>query len=206
MKSKSNISIGVLILFHLIGLTLFILDDSNSKLSWLNMLVCSTVLLINEKNLRASIVPLFVVFLGGFAIEWIGTTTGWLFGNYQYGSALGPKIVGVPPIIGFNWICIILASVSVSQLLLSKGGKILKALLAAFLAVFMDFLIEPVAMRFDMWQWENDIIPVYNYICWFGFSFLFALIYLRTFKGINRPAQFLYLIWALFFLAIHLIL
>jgi putative membrane protein len=108
--------------------------------------------------------------------------------------------------IGLNWVCIILASVSTANLFLGNVHKLLTAAVAAFLAVLMDYLIEPVAIQFGMWSWENNVIPLYNYICWFIFSLLFSWIYLRKASGTNQPARYLYLIWAAFFLSIQLIL
>ncbi|MDG2208732.1 MAG: carotenoid biosynthesis protein, partial [Flavobacteriales bacterium] len=40
---------------------------------------------------------------GGLVVEIIGVQTGWLFGNYQYGIALGLQVAGVPVILGVLW-------------------------------------------------------------------------------------------------------
>ncbi|OHV61385.1 carotenoid biosynthesis protein [Pseudofrankia sp. BMG5.36] len=39
----------------------------------------------------------------GFAAEVVGVHTGWPFGRYSYTGRLGPKIVGVPPLILLAW-------------------------------------------------------------------------------------------------------
>ena len=46
---------------------------------------------------------MLVCFATGIAVEIIGTATGGLFGDYQYGNVLGPSIQKVPFIIGINW-------------------------------------------------------------------------------------------------------
>ena len=37
---------------------------------------------------------------------------------------------------------------------------------ACFLALIFDWVMEPVAVKLGYWQWENDRIPLYNYISW----------------------------------------
>ena len=63
----------------------------------------------------------------------------------------------------------------------------------------LDYLIEPVAMQYDFWMWENGIIPIYNYGCWFIFSSIFAAVYLPRQEGVNKTAQVLFVIWLIFF-------
>ena len=38
--------------------------------------------------------------------------------------------------------------------------------------VLLDFLIEPVAIRLNFWTWENNIIPIQNYLMWFLVAFV----------------------------------
>ncbi|OAA28674.1 putative membrane protein [Frankia sp. EI5c] len=39
----------------------------------------------------------------GLAAESVGVHTGWPFGDYSYGSALGPKLAGVPVVVPLAW-------------------------------------------------------------------------------------------------------
>ncbi len=41
--------------------------------------------------------------IGGWLAECIGVQTGLLFGQYNYGEGLGPKLAGVPLILGILW-------------------------------------------------------------------------------------------------------
>jgi bisanhydrobacterioruberin hydratase len=47
-----------------------------------------------------------------------------------------------------------------------------KAALGAVLLVWLDTWIEPIAMKLDFWQWENNIIPLQNYIGWYVIGFI----------------------------------
>lgn len=192
-----RLTIGILVLFHVIGVGIMLLSKDGAALSYLNLLLCGTLLYFSESNYFKAFVPLLIIFIGGFAVEYVGVHTGLLFGNYNYGASLGPKIEGIPIIIGINWYCIVLASASVVHSL--KTNIIIQAILAGALSTALDYIIEPVAIKLDFWQWHDGIIPIWNYICWFGFASLFAFIYLKIGTSKNKPAQYLFLIWLVFF-------
>ena len=73
-------------------------------LSFFHLLLSFGILLLGRKTHT----PTFWLFIGiafatGMLVEWIGVHTGYLFGSYDYGTVLGPKLLGVPLIIGINW-------------------------------------------------------------------------------------------------------
>mgnify|MGYP006232485333 FL=1 len=196
--------IGILTLFHAIGVGIMILYPEGAKLSYLNLLLAGTLLFLSEQNYVRAFITFCVILIGGFVIEYIGVHTGVLFGSYEYGKALGPGIGNIPIVIGVNWFCVVLAS---SALLYSiRLNVALKAILAGALSTGMDFLIEPVAIKLDFWSWEGGVIPTWNYVCWFGFASLFSFIYLSLTKSKNKPAQALFVIWLLFFGILNLAL
>ena len=196
-QKRVRMIVGILALFHAIGVGIMIFYPEGAKLSYMNLILAGFLLFLSEKNYLKTTAIFFIILIGGFAIEYIGVHTGLLFGNYEYGANLGPKIGEIPLVIGVNWFCIVLASCAL--LFPLKINLILKAILAGVLCTFMDFLIEPVAMKLDFWDWENGVIPVWNYICWFGFASFFSLVYFKLGKSRNKPAQSLYFIWILFF-------
>ncbi|MFK7787003.1 MAG: carotenoid biosynthesis protein [Crocinitomicaceae bacterium] len=192
-----QIIVGILIIFHAIGVGIMLLYPEGAKLSYLNLILAAFLLFISEKNYIRTAGTFLVIFIGGIVVEYIGVHTGLLFGNYEYGAALGPKIGDIPFVIGVNWFCIVVAS---SALLYSiKMNIVLKSILAGALCTGMDFIIEPVAIKLDFWDWENGIIPIWNYVCWFGFASFFSFVYFSLAKARNKPAQSLYFIWVLFF-------
>lgn len=155
----------------------------------------------------------------GIGVEIIGVNTGVLFGSYSYGSALGIKLAEVPLLIGINWFIIVYCcAVSVHSLLqriirpaASAGvgaSRPLKALAVitdgATLAVLFDWLMEPVAVKLNFWHWQNNSIPVYNYVCWFVISALLLLIFNACrFHRPNKFAVHLLLIQIMFFLVLR---
>lgn len=204
MTARTKYNLIVLLLFHTIGLVLFMTYPNASILSYITLLISGLVLLIDEQLSSYKWKVILSIFIIGYLIELIGTKTGILFGNYHYGSSLGYKILGVPLIIALNWVITISASSSISKRLI-KSSLILQALISAVLCTVLDVIIEPVAEKYNFWIWENGAIPLFNYICWFGFSFIFSLLYLYRNPSINKTASNIYVIWLVFFLILNLL-
>lgn len=199
-----RIIIAVLLLFHAIGVGIMLLYPEGARLSYLNLMLAGFLLFISETHYIRTFATFLVIFAGGFAVEYIGVHTGILFGNYEYGAALGPKWGDIPLVIGVNWFCIVLAS---SSLLYSlRVHIVLKAIFAGILCTAMDVLLEPVAIKLDFWDWEGGAIPIWNYVCWFGFASFFSFVYYTLGKSRNKPAQSLYFIWIIFFGILNLAL
>ncbi|MEJ6800207.1 MAG: carotenoid biosynthesis protein [Crocinitomicaceae bacterium] len=204
MKPRTKYNLIVLIIFHVVGLILFATDPNASRLSYVTLLISGAALIIDEGiNLRKAAV-LFSIFVLGYSVELIGIKTGFFFGEYSYDTALGSKFLGVPLIIGLNWVIIVAASSSIIKYFIKKP-LILQALLAAALCTLLDFIIEPIAISYNFWTWTDGTIPFYNYLCWFGFSFLFSTIYLYRNKEINKTGIIIYIIWTNFFIILNLL-
>ncbi|MFM1888055.1 MAG: hypothetical protein RL501_342 [Bacteroidota bacterium] len=168
------------------------------------------------KNFLLSFAFAFVISMG---TEIIGVNTGLLFGQYQYGPVLGPKILGVPWLIGLNWFVIVYCSGSFLihslELMKSKfnirvtatSSTAMVVLGGAAMATFFDFILEPVAVKLNFWTWNNGDIPLYNYLCWFLVSAVLLRINLQL-KQVNAHvfASSLLIIQAVFFLMLHLFL
>lgn len=141
----------------------------------------SVVLFYSYKSSRNKfLIWLLITYLITFILEVVGVKTSLIFGDYNYGNTLGLKIFDVPLIIGFNWVFVILGSISVSQLI-SKNNIII-AIFSASISVLFDYVLEPVAIKLNYWQWTDNIIPVQNYIAWFFIALISVLIfsYLRV--------------------------
>ena len=115
-----------------------------------------------------------LTFLATFFFEAVGTATGAIFGPYTYGDTLGPKLLGVPPVIAFNWVIIILAAVSLAGRIAKR--PVVYALFTGALALVYDFVMEPTAIRLDYWHWHTAHIPMQNYGAWFLIAAIAGLI------------------------------
>jgi len=118
---------------------------------------------------------IIITYLITFSLEVIGVKTGLIFGEYLYGETLGLKLFDVPLIIGFNWVFVILGAISIARII-SKNNLVV-SLIAALIAVIFDFILEPVAIKLDYWQWSENIIPLQNYAAWFLIAFFSSFFY-----------------------------
>ena len=174
------------------------------QLTPLNLIMTTLVVLYyhREWNLKF-LIFLVITFLTGFFVELIGVETGFIFGSYHYGETLGPKLLDIPVIIGLNWVLLVYISGFVSRAFLHDLW--LKVISGALLMVLLDILIEPTAIRFDYWQWENKLVPIRNYFGWFVVSLpLHYLFQHNVIQKTNRIAPQVYFIMLGFFFVLLL--
>jgi putative membrane protein len=193
------IFIGIFYLVGIIGMSIGPYKSFFVGLSFFHLLLSFGILLIGRKK-QSSALWLFIgiAFAIGMLVEWIGVHTGMLFGSYKYGAVLGPKVFDVPLIIGVNWA--MLSIVSAALLASLKLNFWLEVVVSAFLMVFLDFLMEPVAIKLGFWNWKNGVIPFYNYVCWFAIALVIQLIYRKwRLNEANNVAVALFIYLTIFF-------
>lgn len=207
-EQKSNklfVSTIILVVVHLAGVIGLSSSYSNyfSLLTPVNLFLSTVILFINHKEFNKVFIIFAVnIFIAGFVIELIGVRTGLIFGNYNYGSTLGFKIFDIPLIIGLNWLML---TYSVGVVCNSINNILLKSLAGASLLVILDFLIEPVAIKYNFWLWADNYIPVQNYIAWFAISFIFLIFFNSlNFNKSNKIALSLYIIQLVFFALLNI--
>lgn len=147
---------------------------------------------------------LAIVYLAGFLIELAGTQTGLIFGNYFYGPTLGYSLWKTPLIIGVNWILVVYsAGMLLSGLRIKKLVPFL--LIGASVVTLLDYIIEPVAVHYDYWFWDPELIPFQNYAIWFLFSGVLLWIFFKMpFKKQNKAASVLFVVQFFFFLILRI--
>lgn len=222
--SRYQIATAIAILFHVIGLVgiLFINKDFFVRATSMNLLLMLGLLVYTQRRIDISFVIFFLTcIVVGFAVELLGTQTGYLFGDYAYGDVLGPKVSGVPLIIGVNWFIIIYCCGITILALYSRLTRNLAEEVkpkpymkvasvvsdGALLAVFFDWIMEPAAVKLGYWSWQGGEIPVFNYICWLVISAVLLVFFqLCKFEKQNKFAVNLLLIQLMFFLLLRSLL
>lgn len=209
ISKKLAFSVAVLLIFHLVGIWGLVFSGNAAyyqQLTPLNLLLTNILLFINHQAFNRNFLFFAgLTFLVGFLAEVVGVHTGWLFGEYAYGQALGLKLWNVPLLIGLNWVMLVYCTGAVAR----KWFKnfLGAAFTGATLMTLLDFLIEPVAMRYDFWTWQSNQIPVYNYACWFGLAFLLQLVFQKLQNNsINPMAPVVLVTQTVFFLVLNLYL
>lgn len=181
-KNPVNLAIGTIWLFHvsaMIGIGIGYIDWFVEKTP-LNLSISLLLFLLFFPIDNVKKVIAFIIFCtGGIFAEWLGVEHQLLFGDYAYGSNFGPKIDGVPYLIGAYWA--ILTFVTASILDYTKWHNALKIIVATALMVLLDFLMEHTAPIFDYWTFEGGIPTMENYVTWFALGLAFQIV-VRLFK------------------------
>ena len=224
LQTRQQIATFIALLFHVSGFIAIVFFHSQLfiNLTPLNLLIsCGLLIWTQEKRSISFWIFAVSAFIIGFVAEYIGLHTNILFGNYQYGTVLGPKWQAVPWMIGVTWFGIIYCcGIAMSMLqnrifnrpeakeMLPPFSKYWLSVSfiadAAGVAVLYDWILEPVAVKLGFWSWQGGEIPVGNYWGWFFVS-AFALLVFRLlpFPKHNLFAVHLLLIQAMFFLLLQ---
>jgi uncharacterized membrane protein len=139
-----------------------------------------------------------------FIMEYAGVKTGIIYGEYHYGSVLGPKALGtVPWLVPLSWFMFMyVSSVTVDA---AFGGRyegwaapVLFALLDSAAMTALDILIDPLWVTRGTWIWTavqslpaGSVfygIPVQNYFGWFLTTMIIFVPYRIVFFRNNADA------------------
>ncbi|TSD64127.1 carotenoid biosynthesis protein [Inquilinus sp. KBS0705] len=215
MERPQNINITprtaiiVIILFHFVGLVGLSVPTSRplflQLVPWHLLLMLLVLLTAHTGFIKQSGIFLLIMFVAGFAAEWVGVHQHWLFGNYTYGQTLGLKLLDIPLTIGINWFMLVYAAGVTMQRSRLKS-TFFRVITGALLLVVLDVLIEPVAIRFNYWAWAGNSIPIKNYVCWFfvGAALLYVF-ELFKFKKQSIAAPVLLITQFVFFVLLNLV-
>jgi bisanhydrobacterioruberin hydratase len=223
--NKQQKATAIALAFHISGCIAigFFKSPLFISLTPLNLLVSAALIFYTQEKInRGFLTFCSIAFLAGFGSEWIGINTGMLFGEYEYGTILGPKWQGVPWLIGLQWMVVVYCA-GISMSMLQKkflppqaadektvSNRLLAASVVidgALLAVFFDWVLEPVAIALGFWSWKNNEIPFLNYVSWWLVS-AFILLFFQAFRfpKHNLFAVHLLMIQVMFFLLMRAVM
>ncbi|ELZ13695.1 carotene biosynthesis associated membrane protein [Halovivax asiaticus JCM 14624] len=107
-----------------------------------------------------------------YAIEYVGLTTGWPYGEFQYTVALGPMLGGVPLALPLFFLPLVLNATLLSTLLTdSETTNWPVRVVGAVLAVItIDLVLDPAAVSIGFWAYDGAGpyygVPLSNYLGW----------------------------------------
>ena len=107
--------------------------------------------------------------------EYLGSTSGLIFGSYDYGEALQPQLFGVPLLIPVAWFMLLPSSWVIARLIVGEGDslwyKTAFVLVSGLALTAWDLFLDPQMVSWGFWTWENPSgyfgIPYQNYFGWF---------------------------------------
>ena len=167
-NTTSKISVFIIWLFHLCGMVGISYGNKEFFLAFtpINLFISFVLLFVNQKQLESKeLKSAFLIFFIGMISEILGVNYGLIFGDYVYLDNLGFKILGVPVLIGVNWIILTFITGSLSSIIFKN--KYVSIFMGAILMIGLDLLIEPVAPLLGFWIFDLQKVPLQNYIGWF---------------------------------------
>jgi putative membrane protein len=175
---NAKISIFIIWLFHLSGMIGISFGDKDFFLAFtpINLFISFLLLFFNQKQIEAvEIKAVLLIFFIGMISEILGVQYGLIFGDYVYLDNLGIKILGVPLLIGVNWIILTFITGSLSSYFFKN--KYISVLVGAIIMILLDLLMEPVAPLLGFWIFDLQEAPLQNYIGWFVIALITQMIY-----------------------------
>jgi putative membrane protein len=121
--------------------------------------------------------------LSAFAVEAVAVRTGVPFGEYAYGAALGPRVLGVPVIIGFAWAWMAWPAWLAAVTLLRRTAA--RIAVGAVALASWDLFLDPQMVSAGYWSWRGGAIPLTNYLGWL----VVAAVVMALLSLVDRPRR-----------------
>lgn len=118
---------------------------------------------------RTAVAAAWVLLLG-WAVEFVGSRTGFPFGRYHYTGRLQPQLGRVPLLIPLAWLMMLPPAWAVADAITAgtRGPAFVVVSALAFTA--WDLFLDPQMVGWHLWQWEQPGgyfgIPWVNFLGW----------------------------------------
>jgi len=160
-----------------------------SYVSTLLIALPSAVALFLYLGPRRATLSLLVLSILAYAIEALGVTTGFPYGAFYYGDALGPRLAGIVPyLLPLSYAPLVVGAVTAAW---GTRLRLLHVLSATLLLVWMDAVIDPGAASLDFWTWPEGGayygVPLSNYAGWLLSGALATTLLLATGQWSETP-------------------
>ncbi|MCX6049447.1 MAG: carotenoid biosynthesis protein [Chloroflexi bacterium] len=132
------------------------------------------------RTLRVAAIVLPLAWL----IEWIGSTTGFLFGHYHYTNLLQPQLGHVPLLIPLAWLMMLPPAWAVAAVITRGRTGLWFILISAVAFTAWDLFLDPQMVNWGYWVWDG--IPL-------GASSYFGIPWLNFFGWLLSAALLTYL-------------
>lgn len=123
---------------------------------------------------RRAVVSLCALGLFGFAVEMLGSVTGFPYGPFFYGDSLGPKLAGhVPYVLPVSYVPLVIGAVAACappRLPASLSRAAVWIVASTLVLTLLDGVLDPGATMLGFWVWPGGGlyygVPLSNYAGW----------------------------------------
>jgi putative membrane protein len=126
------------------------------------------IALVRQFGAARGAATLVAVSVFGYLIEGFGVATGYPYGGFHYGDAMGPRIFDlVPYLLPLSYVPLVIGAVA----MVSGGGRaVQRIVLGGLLLVVIDGVLDPGAVSLGFWIWPGGGpyygVPLTNYVGW----------------------------------------
>lgn len=132
------------------------------------------------RGARTAVFLLAGTAVGGYAVEVLGVHTGVPFGSYAYSSALGPRLFGVPPVVGLAWTMLAWPAALAARRLVH--GRLARVAVGGWALATADLFLDPQLVAGGAWTWHYPSphlpgvsdVPLTNYVGWLAVGLLLS--------------------------------
>lgn len=127
-------------------------------------------IMVTHLSWMRTLTVLGLVAVSTWGVEYLGSTTGFPFGEYDYTDVLQPQIGHVPLLIPLAWFMMLPSAWAVAQLITGRGRIISYVIVSALAITAWDLFLDPQMVDWGFWVWDNPSgyfgIPWSNYAGW----------------------------------------
>lgn len=127
------------------------------------------MLLAQAWGVRRTLILALIVAALAWAVEYIGHTTGFPFGAYDYTARLQPQLGGVPLLIPLAWLMMLPSSWAVARVI-AGANRASFIVISALAMTAWDLFLDPQMVAWNLWQWEHAGVFTYFGIPWGNFA------------------------------------
>lgn len=166
--------------------------EAGSYVSTFLIALPSFIALFGYLGARRAALSLLAVAVFGYVVETIGVVTGFPYGPFYYGDALGGRILGlVPYLLPVSYAPLVIGAVAASW----RSGnqhRALWILRSALLLTLIDGVLDPGAASLGFWVWPEGGayygVPLSNYAGWLFSGALAAALLLAAGRWRGAPS------------------
>jgi putative membrane protein len=148
---------------------------ARDAVSWAIVVLGSALSLVHaglSRGRRCAAALLLFVGVTAVAFEAVGLATGFPYGEYRYGEALGPTLLGVPFLVPLAWLMMAWPSYLLAEQLARRRATRIAVAAAVFAA--WDVVLDPQMVQAGYWTWAHpqpglpgiDTVPLTNLAGW----------------------------------------
>ena len=128
----------------------------------------SLIALFAHLGARRATLAVLAVSVFAYAVESVGVATGFPYGTFFYGEALGPRFLGlVPYLLPVTYVPLVIGAVAAAW---NPGRLASRIALSALLLVLIDAVLDPGAAALGFWAWPGGGpyygVPLSNFAGW----------------------------------------